>query len=182
MPNYKVMHSCAHSRHLQKPSGSQSHGKRPATVTPQKELILGAVDLSFSKSFFPLSYFKNISCKCLSFCILGPPVISTLWVFLLPAILACLAHLLSLHLHTALVYNWTIFLGVHIKVMELSHTRAMHNQNNWGHIYILHQHHCSISILLPLSVLPQHAVQSIMPAAGLRAITELVAPKHRGSA
>ncbi|NXP33366.1 TMC2 protein, partial [Leiothrix lutea] len=87
--------------------------------------------------------------------------------------IACLAHLLSLRLDTALVYNQTIFLGVHIKVLQLSHTGAMHNQNNLSHTCILHQHHCSISILLPLSVLPQHAVQSIMPAAGLTAITEL---------
>lgn len=132
--------------------------------------ILGAAELSFSRSsFFPPHTLKTLLISLFSFESLGhqlfPPYESS---FCLQFYLLSLAHLLSLHSHTPLFYNWTIFLGAHMKVTGLSHTRAMHNQTNWGHMYILQQHSCSISILLPLSVLPQHAEQSIMPAAAIR--------------
>lgn len=163
------MHSCTHSRHLQKPSGSQSCGKRPAAVTPQKELILGVAEQSFRAVIqqifvFSPSYFKNLSCV-FPFEPLGhqlfPPCESS---FCLQFYLSCLP-ISFLYTYTQLIYRWTIFLAVFVKVTELNHTSTMPNQNDWGHMYILQQHYCSINILLPLSMLPHHAVQSIMPAA-----------------
>lgn len=118
---------------------------------------------------FP-SGFLNLHLSVFFFWILEVPAIPIWQVSLLPAILpfsSCTSPLSTLPHSSCL--QLSNFSGVHGKILELSHSRAMHNQNYPQCMYVLHQHYCSINILPMFYMLSQQIVQPVTPAATIRA-------------
>lgn len=144
--------------------------ERPATVTPWKVLILSATELSSSRSLVFSPRLLNLHLSVFFFWILEVPAIPIWQVSLLPAILpflSCTSLLSTLPRSSCL--QLSNFSGVQGKILELSHSRAMHNQNYPQCMYVLHQHYCSTNILPMFYMLLQQIAQSVTPAATIRA-------------